>query len=625
MKLDAGVLRYLTRDDFRVLTALELGMKNHDLVPTELIASIASLKHGGVHKVLGNLLRLKLIAHERSLYDGYRLVYQGYDFLALHWLLLHEIVVSFGRQIGVGKESDIYLIKNGSNKQFVLKLHRLGRTSFRKVKEKRDYIHERTSINWLYMSKLAALKEFSFMHALYDAKFPTPTPIAINRHAIVMSYVPGTLLANCRSLINIADTFHECMDLMTRLAACGLVHCDFNQFNLIVAPCDESGNVVQQVVDSDGEEEEDDEDDDDGSDGVMDDTSDAVQQKTAVRSGKHGEKSGNIPGGFEQNNSNQGKLSTSNFERIVMIDFPQMVSIDHVNAQEFFDRDVKALRVFFERRFGYTAGSYPTFESVVVDSRISRLDVAIHASGFSKEQAAELDKAMGSIAAEIQQARVVSMAKGDDEEEEEKVEEEEVSSDQDPASTFVKVELAEGEEKASMGLEFVQELSEMEVNLKVGDERNDAPDEDGDEDDGDEDEDDVEGQSDPVVPDDAEAAALARKYGGSLPDGIRNKPGGRRTQHHRSGEAYLQRIDEVQHIEEGGELDGLGGARNQRSVGYNLSKTEIKQRVKHDLKRTVRKTEAAAVSRATHGKANTEKDRIKANARRIASDPSGGW
>jgi hypothetical protein len=37
MKLDVSVLRYLSRDDFRVLTAVEMGMKNHELVPTELI------------------------------------------------------------------------------------------------------------------------------------------------------------------------------------------------------------------------------------------------------------------------------------------------------------------------------------------------------------------------------------------------------------------------------------------------------------------------------------------------------------------------------------------------------------------------------------------------------------
>ncbi|OIT27944.1 hypothetical protein A4A49_34328 [Nicotiana attenuata] len=44
MKLDVNVLRYLSKDDFRVLTAVEIGMRNHEIVPSELIDRIASLK-----------------------------------------------------------------------------------------------------------------------------------------------------------------------------------------------------------------------------------------------------------------------------------------------------------------------------------------------------------------------------------------------------------------------------------------------------------------------------------------------------------------------------------------------------------------------------------------------------
>ena len=47
MKLDPTVLRYLERDEFRVLTAVEMGMKNHELVPAPLIERIAALKKGG--------------------------------------------------------------------------------------------------------------------------------------------------------------------------------------------------------------------------------------------------------------------------------------------------------------------------------------------------------------------------------------------------------------------------------------------------------------------------------------------------------------------------------------------------------------------------------------------------
>jgi RIO-like serine/threonine protein kinase len=64
MKLDATNLRYLSNDEFRVLVAVEMGMRNHELVPTPLIERIASLRHGGVGKLLGNLLKFKLLHHD---------------------------------------------------------------------------------------------------------------------------------------------------------------------------------------------------------------------------------------------------------------------------------------------------------------------------------------------------------------------------------------------------------------------------------------------------------------------------------------------------------------------------------------------------------------------------------
>jgi RIO kinase 2 len=72
---------------------------------------------------------------------------------------------------------------------FALKLHRLGRTSFRDVKSKRDYLGTRSSYSWLYLSRLAALKEFAFMKALGDHGFPVPNAIDNNRHAVLMELV----------------------------------------------------------------------------------------------------------------------------------------------------------------------------------------------------------------------------------------------------------------------------------------------------------------------------------------------------------------------------------------------------------------------------------------------------
>lgn len=74
VKLDAGMVRYLSHDDFRVLTAIEmgtqmmmvmmmLGMKNHEMVPTSLICVIAGIKSGVVHNSIKILHKNKLVWH----------------------------------------------------------------------------------------------------------------------------------------------------------------------------------------------------------------------------------------------------------------------------------------------------------------------------------------------------------------------------------------------------------------------------------------------------------------------------------------------------------------------------------------------------------------------------------
>ncbi|KAK3097885.1 hypothetical protein FSP39_014153 [Pinctada imbricata] len=293
-----------------------MGMKNHEIVPIPLVASIAHLHGGGSHKVLKELTKHRLVAYEHGgkKFDGYRLTTSGYDYLALKALTTREVVHSLGNQIGVGKESDVYIIADEEDHQYALKLHRLGRTSFRQLKNKRDYHKHRKNASWLYLSRLAAMKEFAYMKALYDRKFPVPKPVDFNRHAVVMELLSGHTFCNVKEIGNPSLAYDDCMNLILRLANCGVIHGDFNEFNLMI--------------------------DDDG--------------------------------------------------HVTMIDFPQMVSTSHPNAEWYFNRDVNCIREFFARRFHYESELYPKFSDV---SRDDDLDVEVSASGFTKEMAESFDEA----------------------------------------------------------------------------------------------------------------------------------------------------------------------------------------------------------------------------------------
>ena len=151
----------------------------------------------------------------------------------------------------------------------------------------------------MYMSRLAAIKEFAFMKALHDAGFSVPRPVDQNRHCVLMSLVKGIPLYQLTEYDAVPDVFlhsthtdtklyDAMMEMVIDLARHGLIHGDFNEFNLIL---DESTRAL------------------------------------------------------------------------TLIDFPQMVSTSHENAEmsdfwnslnpRYFDRDVECVARFFRRRFNY--------------------------------------------------------------------------------------------------------------------------------------------------------------------------------------------------------------------------------------------------------------------------------
>lgn len=153
MKLDVSMVKYLTPEDYRVLVGVEMGMRNHDLVPGDLVATLSGLTRSTAFRSLANVHKHKLVFHSRQKCDGYRLTYLGYDYLALRTFVVRGTITSVGRRVGVGKESDVYEATNDEGRLMVLKIHRLGRVSFRAIKEKRDYMGKRKNASWIYMSR----------------------------------------------------------------------------------------------------------------------------------------------------------------------------------------------------------------------------------------------------------------------------------------------------------------------------------------------------------------------------------------------------------------------------------------------------------------------------------------
>lgn len=72
------------------------------------------------------------------------------------------------------------------------------------------------------------------MKCLYEKDFPVPTPIDQNRHAIVMSLVRAHPMTNVREIAHPEKVYIDLINLVVRLAESGLIHGDFNEFNLMI-------------------------------------------------------------------------------------------------------------------------------------------------------------------------------------------------------------------------------------------------------------------------------------------------------------------------------------------------------------------------------------------------------
>merc|ERR1711936_539651 len=122
-----------------------------------------------------------------------------------------------------------------------------------------------------------------------------------------MQLCPGYVLNQVTEIIDPARVFTQLMNVLVRLAAAGLIHGDFNEFNVMLAE--------------------------------------------------------------------DYQLS--------VIDFPQMVSTSHINAEMLFDRDLKCIESFFKRRYHFEANEkLPSLSEI---KKLSNLDEDVKASGFTVE------------------------------------------------------------------------------------------------------------------------------------------------------------------------------------------------------------------------------------------------
>jgi len=130
------------------------------------------------------------------------------------------------------------------------------------------------------------------LSVLADEGFPVPAPIDQNRHVVLMTFIDAVPMYRLLEFKRPEAVLERLMRLLVRLGRAGIVHGDFNEFNL--------------MIDKD--------------------------------------------------------------EKATLIDFPQMIHLNHLNARETFERDVLSIREFFRKRMNIEVEKWPIFDEVLAEA-----------------------------------------------------------------------------------------------------------------------------------------------------------------------------------------------------------------------------------------------------------------
>jgi len=212
----------VTKDHLKILEAAESFIRSHNYVPERMIRNKSHVKVNFT-EYLRDLVKLQFIQGHS---ETYRLTPSGYDCLAIA-ALRRDGLESMGSQIGIGKESDIYLGRF-RGMDVAIKIHRLGRSSFNRIEER----GLKNEDNWLLANKESAGREATCLTQF--AGTAVPRLHGWNRHMVVMELLDDYETLYRVTVEDPATVSGRMLGLLRELWELGYAHGDFNEFNVMV-------------------------------------------------------------------------------------------------------------------------------------------------------------------------------------------------------------------------------------------------------------------------------------------------------------------------------------------------------------------------------------------------------
>lgn len=229
MPVSAENVRSLQPYDVRVLMAIERLMRRYRWVPLDVLRHSTGFSESEVSYRLGRLMKMDLVKSSAVPYEGYQLVFAGFDTLAIHTLTRRGAIRALGPLIGEGKEAVVYEALGFG--PVVLKFHRIGQRSFQSARRSRGYMPEGGHFPWIFASTSSAKREFEALNQLFD-EIKVPVPIDQNRNVVVMSLIDGVTINRC-TLPDPAASLEQVLGFVATAYRLGVVHGDLSEFNIM--------------------------------------------------------------------------------------------------------------------------------------------------------------------------------------------------------------------------------------------------------------------------------------------------------------------------------------------------------------------------------------------------------
>lgn len=224
----AELYKKMGRHSWKILDAIFKNLWDYEYVPIQLIASQARIGEEKARNILRYLSDLRIVQNKQTEYEGSTFTFLGLSLYSLNRLVRKGHIEAIGKKMGEGKESAVFNCYSEKYGECVVKFHKVGHTSFKKVKEKRDY----GDLHFSVLAIRSARNEYRALKKLQG--LAVPKVYAWEGNAILMELIEAKELYRVR-VENPEDVLDMIIEEVAKFYRRGIVHGDLSQYNVLVS------------------------------------------------------------------------------------------------------------------------------------------------------------------------------------------------------------------------------------------------------------------------------------------------------------------------------------------------------------------------------------------------------